>query len=144
VLSFHLCLPEDLRQTTSAIAADLDDETWPVRFKALIGLLEAGLRERPGLDNARVFQQWAGIVSTVLELLTPDPTKIECLMLMSISYDDVWRAQAREGLEGSPQLAEIFLRANPRWLKIAEMLADAHRRYPLERVIGWPSEVSRG
>jgi hypothetical protein len=141
VLTFHQCLPEELQHTTSEIASDLNDKPWPIRFAALTGLLEAALRERPGLDNARVYQQWAGIVTTVLELLTPDLTKIECLMLMSISYDDEWRAQAREEFEHSPQVGEIFLRTNPRWLKIAEGLADAHRRYPLEGVSGWPSEA---
>lgn len=95
-------MPADLRDAVDQIVEALAPESWPDRFLTLFGLLCEKLETRTDPDPSLLLQQWAGIVTGVLEHLPPDASVTECLALMSISFNDQWRAQAIAHIDRDP------------------------------------------
>lgn len=95
-------MPDDIRCAVDEIVEAIGPESWPDRFLTLIGLLCEKLEARTDPDPSLLLQQWAGIVTGVLEHLPPDASVIECLALMSISFNDQWRAQALAQIDRDP------------------------------------------
>jgi hypothetical protein len=83
-----------MRQTVDDIVDVLRPEPWPNKFAALYVLMCDKLEEREGSDPSHLLQEWAGIVTCVLEQLPPDSSVVECLALMGVSFNNQWRAQA--------------------------------------------------
>ena len=54
--------------------------------------------------NPRRVQEWSGIVTATLEHLPPDTSIVECLALMSVSFNDEWRAQAIARMDRDPHV----------------------------------------
>lgn len=126
-------LSADMRQTVGELVEDFKDESWPKRFLGLIGFLSEKLEERTAPDPSFVLQQWAGLVTAVLEHLPPDASIVECFALMSISFNDQWRAQALAQLDRDPLVLDRLLAAYPIWDDIVESLVDADRKRPLRK-----------
>ena len=87
-------MPVAIRQAVDEIVEVLRPESWPDRFAMLCGLLFDKLEARSRSDPSHLLQEFSGIVTAVLEQLPPDSSVIECLALMSITFNDEWRAQA--------------------------------------------------
>lgn len=126
-------MPDDLRSAVAEIVEGIKPESWPDRFLTLFGLLCEKLEERTDPDPSLLLQQWAGIVTAVLEHLPPDTSVIECLALMSISYNDQWRAQALAQIDRDPTVLDRLNSAYPVWNEVVESLVDASRNRPIRR-----------
>jgi hypothetical protein len=126
-------MPERVRQVVDDIVEVLRPEAWPDRFAGLYGLLCDKLEERPASELSHLLQEWAGIVTAVLEHLPPDSTIVECLALMSVSYNDEWRGQAITRMDRDPGAFDRLCVIYPDWEKIVDGLAEAHRKRPLNK-----------
>ena len=125
-------MPGDMRRAVDDIVEAIEPEPWPNRFLSLFGLLCERLEARADPDPSLLLQQWAGIVTAVLEHLPPDGSVIECLALMSVSFNDQWRAQALAQIDRDPTVLDRLISAYPAWEDVVESVADAHRKRPLK------------
>lgn len=126
-------MPDQIREVVDEIVEAIRPEPWSSRFLTLFGLLCEKLETRADPDPAHLLQQWAGIVTAVLEHLPPDGSVMECLALMSISFNDEWRAQALAQFDRDPTVFDRLISAYPAWSDIVESLVDADRKHPLKR-----------
>lgn len=126
-------LPDDIRQAVDDIVEVLRPEPWPDRFAALYGLLLDKLEERTASDPSHLLQEWSGIVTAVLEQLSPDGSVVECLALMSISFNDQWRAQAIARMDRDPHVFDQLCSIYPDWAAIVDDLAEAQLKRPLNK-----------
>jgi len=123
-------MPDGMRQVVDDIVEVLRPEPWPDRFAGLYGLLCDKLEERTGSNPLHLLQEWAGIVTAVLEQLPPDSSVVECLALMSISYNDQWRARAIARMDRDPNVFDPLCSIYPHWFDVVDDLAEAHRKRP--------------
>lgn len=122
-------LPPDIRGAVDGIVEAIAPEDWPNRFLYLFGLLCEKLENRADPDPSPLLQQWAGIVTAVMERLPPDIAIIECQALMSISYNTQWRTQALAQLDRDPNTLDRILFKYPAWSDVVESIeAAAHAR----------------
>jgi hypothetical protein len=130
-------MPVAIRQAVDEIVEVLRPESWPDRFAMLSGLLfdklETRSRSESRSDPSHLLQEFSGIVTAVLEQLPPDSSVIECLALMSITFNDEWRAQAIVRMDRDPDVFHQLCSNYPDWPFIVEDLAEAHRKRPLNR-----------
>ncbi|MCA1396964.1 hypothetical protein [Bradyrhizobium sp. BRP56] len=124
--------PADMRDVVDAYVADLKPQPWPIRFLALIDLLEEKLETKSAPQRRHLIQQWSGIVTATLEHLQSDSSVVECLGLMSISFNDQWRAQALGQIERDPTVLDRLVAICPHWEDIVEGVLDANRRRPIK------------
>ena len=126
-------MPEGMRQVVDDIVEVLHPESWSDRFAALYGLLCDKLEERKSSDPSRLLQEWSGIVTVTLEKLPPDSSVVECLALMSVSFNDQWRAQAIARMDRDPNVFDQLCVIYPDWAAIVDRLTEAHRKRPFNR-----------
>lgn len=126
-------MPDGMREVVDEIVDILQPEPWPDRFRALYGLLCDKMEEPGRRDPHHLLQEWAGIVTAVLEKLPPDSSIAECLALMSISFNDQWRAEAIARMDREPNVFDRLCSAYPDWGDIVEDLVEADRRRPVKR-----------
>jgi hypothetical protein len=126
-------LPDGIRQVVDDIVEVLRPEPWSDRFAALYVLLCKKLEERDGSDPSHLLQEWSGIVTAVLEHLPPDSSVVECLALMSVSWNDQWRAQTIARMDRDPNVFDRLCLIYPDWDTIIDRLAEAHRKRPLNK-----------
>ncbi|WP_318765163.1 hypothetical protein [Agrobacterium fabrum] len=88
---FCEALPEDVRATVEMMALEFLPETWPVRFVALLSMLEDITSNVEEVHRPYVFNNWVAIVSGLLEHLPRDLASPECLALMRHSVLDRFR-----------------------------------------------------
>ncbi|AOR77761.1 hypothetical protein [Novosphingobium resinovorum] len=131
--SLYEHLPEAIRHSVDELVDELRAEDWPTRFLALIGLLGEKLKERADPGPALLLQQWAGLVTAVMEKLPPDIDVMESAALMSISYNDTWRAQALARIDRDLEFMDNLVETYPAWPDIVESLAEAGARRPIRR-----------
>jgi hypothetical protein len=125
-------MPDGMRRVVDDIVKVLRHEPWPDRFAALYVLLCDKLEERTGSDRLRLLQEWSGIVTAVLEQLPPDSSVVKCLALMSISFNDEWRAQAITRMDRDPNVFDQLCAMYPDWDDIVDGIAEAHRQRPVQ------------
>ena len=125
-------LPADIRATVDALVVELKPQAWSTRFLALIGLLGEKLESRTEPEPWQLIQQWAGIVTATLEHLRPDSSIVECLGLMSISFNDQWRAQALGQIERDPRALDRLVAVCPAWEDIVGSVLEANQRRPIK------------
>ena len=121
-------MPEGMRQVVDDVVEVLRPEPWPHRFAALYVLLCDKLEEQTDADASHRLQEWSGIVTATLEKLPPDSSVVECLALMSVSFNDEWRAQAIARMDRDPN---VFDRLQP-GLSLSEPCLD---------LVRWPSNA---
>lgn len=126
-------LPETIRRSVDELVDELHEADWPTRFLAMIGLLGEKLKERTDPDPALRLQQWAGLVTAIMEKLPPDIDVMESVALMSISYNEIWRAQALARIDRDLEFMDSIIEAYPAWPDIVESLAEAGARRPIRR-----------
>ena len=126
-------MPEGMRQVVDDIVEVLHPKSWPDRFAALYVLLCDKLEEQTGSDALHRLQEWSGIVTATLEKLPPDGSVVECLALMSVSFNDQWRAQAIARMDRDPNVFDRLCLIYPDWGGIVVSLAEAHRKRPLNK-----------
>lgn len=126
-------MPNGMRQVVDDIVEIFRNEPWPDRFAGLYVLLCDKLEVRTGLDRLHLLQEWCGIVTAVLEHLPPDSSVVECLALMSISFNDPWRAQAIARMDRDPNVFDQLCLIYPDWRAIVDGIAEAHRERPFNR-----------
>ena len=126
-------MPEGMRQVVDDIVEVLRPEPWPHRFAALYVLLCDKLEEQTGSDPSHRLQEWSGIVTATLEKLPPDSSVVECLALMSVSFNDQWRAQAIARMDRDPNVFDQLCLIYPDWGAIVDSLGEAHRKRRLNR-----------
>jgi hypothetical protein len=122
-------LSVETRHAVDDLVEDFRDKTWSTRFLALIEKLNG----RTDPDPSLLLQQWTGLVAAVLEYLPPDAAIAECFALMSISYNDQWRAQALAQIDRDPTVLDRLLAAYPMWDDIVERFVDADRKRPIRK-----------
>jgi coenzyme F420-reducing hydrogenase beta subunit len=128
-------MPSDVRQMVDDVVGEIRSEPWSNKFLVLIGLLGDRLEACPDADPAFLLLQWTGVVTATLEQLPLDKSVMECMALMSISFNDQWRAQAIDLLERDPTLADRMASTYPSWEDIVEDVAEAHRIHPLRKAM---------
>lgn len=124
--------PADIREVVDAYVVDLRPEPWRIRFLLLIDLLQEKLESGPAAEYRRLLQQWTGIVTAILEHLPPDSSVVECLGLMSISFNDQWRAQALGQIERDPTVLDQLVAICPDWEDIVDTVLEANQRRPIK------------
>ncbi|WP_164940690.1 hypothetical protein [Bradyrhizobium zhanjiangense] len=125
-------LPADIREVVDAYVGDLRPQPWRIRFLLLIDLLQEKLESGPAAEHWRLLQQWTGIVTAILEQLPPDSSVVECLGLMSISFNDQWRAQALGQIERDPTVLDRLVAICPDWEDIVETVLETNQRRPIK------------
>jgi len=127
-------MPDAMRKVVDEIVEVLRPEPWPDRFAMLYGLLCDKMGERTDdRDPYHLLQEWSGIVTAVLEQLPPDSSVVECLALMSISFNDRWRAQAIARMDRDPHVFDQLCSIYPDWTTLVVGLAEAGRRRPIKK-----------
>lgn len=86
----------------------------------------------PAAEHWRLLQQWTGIVTAILEHLPPDSSVVECLGLMSISFNDQWRGQALGQIERDPTVLDRLVAICPDWADIVETILETDQRRPIK------------
>lgn len=124
-------LPTDVRSIVDAWVEDLWFEPWPSRFLALLGLLTEKLDTCAFRDRSLMIQQWSGLVTATLERLPPNSSVVECLGLMSISFNDQWRAEALAQIERDPTVVDRLIRLYPAWDEIVVSVLAAVETRPI-------------
>jgi hypothetical protein len=84
-------------------------------------------------DPHHVLQEWSGIVTAVLEKLPPDSSIAECLALMSISFNDQWRAQAIARMDREPGVFDRLCSNYTDWDAIVDDFVEADRKRPVRK-----------
>ncbi|MCS3926151.1 hypothetical protein M2175_001182 [Bradyrhizobium elkanii] len=125
-------LPADIREVVDAYVGDLRPQPWRIRFLLLIDLLQEKLESGPSAEHRRLLQQWTGIVTAILERLPPDSSVVECLGLMSISFNDQWRAQALGQIERDPTVLDQLVAICPDWEDIVDTVLEANQKRPIK------------
>lgn len=120
-------LPEELQRTVDQHVENMSGESWPTRFLYLFGLLCERLEHRSDPDPTVILRQWPGIVTAYLEKQPPDST----IALMSISYDDEWRAEALAQINRDPSVIDRLHAAYPSWFDVVESVIEAGQRFPI-------------
>jgi hypothetical protein len=131
-MTLYAHLPADIREVVDAYVVDLRPQPWRIRFLALIDLLEEKLETGAAAEHWRLLQQWTGIVTAILEHLSPDSLVVECLGLMSISFNDEWRAQALGQIERDPTVLDRLVTICPEWEDIVETVLETNQRRPIK------------
>ena len=132
-MTLYQLMPDGMRQVVDDIVEVLRHEPWPDRLAALYGLLCDKLEERTGSDRLHLLQEWSGIVTAVLEQLPPDSSVVDCLALMSISFNDQWRAQAIARMDRDHNVFDRLCLIYPDWGAIVDGIAEAHRKRPFNK-----------
>lgn len=78
-----------------------------------------------------LVQQWANVVTATLERLQSESSVIECLGLMSISFNEQWRAKALGQIERDPAVLDRLSPSVARDDNV-DNVADANQRRPIE------------
>lgn len=125
-------MPDNMRRAVDEIVEAIGPEPWSSRFLCLFGMLCEKLEARADPDPSLLLQQWVGIVTAVLEHFPPDVSVIECLALMSISYNNQWRAQALAQIDRDPTVLDRLISAYPAWNDVVASLVEADRKRPLK------------
>ncbi|MFK4260053.1 hypothetical protein [Agrobacterium tumefaciens] len=117
-------LPEDVRATVEVMALEFVPETWPVRFVALLSMLEDITSKVEGIHLPYVVNNWVAIVSGLLEHLPRDLASPECLALMRHSVLDRFRQAAIQQSPDVEQQNAFLRREYPQWSIAEDLLRD--------------------
>lgn len=121
---FCEALPEDVRATVEMMALEFLPETWPVRFVALLSMLEDITSKVEEVHRPYVVNNWVVIVSGLLEHLPRDLASPECLALMGHSVLDRFRQSAIRQSPDVEQQNEFLRREYPQWSIAEDLLRD--------------------
>ena len=123
-MTFYDHMPPVIREVVDNLVEILRPEPWPDRFAILYYLLFGKLDGSIiNSDPASVVEEWRGVVTAVLEHLPPDRSLVECLALMSISFNETWRGQAIARMERDPDIFQHLCSTYSNWGSIVRLAA---------------------
>lgn len=117
-------LPEDLRGVVDMMAPQFLPETWPVRFVALLSMLEDMTAKVEPADRPHVVNDWLIIVSGLLERLPRDLSSPECLTLMRHCVLEPFRRSATRVSLDVSRHDELLRNKYPEWLAVEDLLHE--------------------
>lgn len=117
-------LPQDVRETVEMTALEFLPETWPVRFVALMSMLEDITCKVEEIHRPYVVNNWVAIVSGLLEHLPRNLASPECLALMRHSALDHFRQSAIQQAPDVERENEFLRREYPQWAIIEDLIRD--------------------
>ncbi|WP_457578165.1 hypothetical protein [Ensifer adhaerens] len=117
-------LPEDIRATVDTMAPQFLAESWPVRFVALMSMLEDITTQVGADDHPFVVNNWVIIVSGLLERLPRDLSSPECLALMRHSVVAQFQRQAIRIAPDVDQQNEHLRGQYPQWSLVEDLLHE--------------------
>ncbi|WP_246746810.1 hypothetical protein [Agrobacterium burrii] len=106
------------------MALEFLSETWPVRFVALLSMLEDMASKVEEVNRRYVVNNWVAIVSGLLEHLPRDLASPECLALMRHSVLDRFRQSATQQSPDVEQQNEFLRREYPQWSIVEDLIRD--------------------
>ncbi|WP_259664575.1 hypothetical protein [Rhizobium binae] len=121
---FYQALPEHLRGIIDMMTRHFLPETWPVRFLALISMLEEMTEQVEQADRLDIVNNWLAIVSGLLERLPRDMTSPECLTLMRHCVLEPFRQSATRHSRDVSQQDELLRSKYPQWVAVEELLEE--------------------
>ncbi|ACM39292.1 conserved hypothetical protein (plasmid) [Allorhizobium ampelinum S4] len=121
---FCNALPERLRSIVDMMTPQLLAETWPLRFVALLSMLEDMAGEAGEVDRPLVVNKWVAIVSGLLENLPRDMDSSECLALMRHSAIETFRKRATLQSPDVSQQDELLRSTYPQWSVVEDLLDE--------------------
>ncbi|MGO4317784.1 hypothetical protein [Agrobacterium sp. MCAB5] len=121
---FCEALPEDVRETVEMMALEFLPETWPVRFVALLSMLEDITGKVEEAHRPYVVNNWVVTVSGLLEHLPRDLASLECLALMRHSVLDRFRQRAVQQSPDVERQNEFLRREYPQWSIAEDLIRD--------------------
>lgn len=121
---FCEALLEVVRATVEMMALEFLPETWPVRFVALLSMLEEMAGKVEEIRWPYVVNNWVATVSGLLEHLPRDLASPECLALMRHSALDHFRRSAIRQAPGVERQNEFLRREYPQWSIVEHLLRD--------------------
>ncbi|WP_236775360.1 hypothetical protein [Agrobacterium tumefaciens] len=105
------------------MALEFLPETWPVRFVALLSMLEDMAGKVEEVHRPYVVNNWVIIVTGLLEHLPRNLHSPECLALMRHSALDRFRRSAIQSTNVEQQ-NEFLRREYPQWSIVEDLLRD--------------------
>lgn len=123
-LGFCDALPEEIRGTIEMMAPQFLAETWPVRFVALLSMLEEITAQVEEAGRPFVVNNWVIIVSGLLEHLPRDLSSPECLALMRHSALEPFRQSAMRESPCVDQHDELLRSKYPQWSVVEDLLRE--------------------
>jgi hypothetical protein len=124
-MTFYDHMPPVTREVVDNLVEILRPELWPDRFAILYFLLYGKLDGAiTNTDPASVVDEWRGLVTAVLEHLSPDTSTVECLALMSISFNGTWRTQAVDQMKCNPNVFQQLCSTYSNWESIVLLAAQ--------------------
>lgn len=121
---FCKSLSEDLRGIVDMMAPHFLAEGWPVRFLALISMLEDMTEQVQQTHRPYIVNEWVIIVSGLLERLPRDLSSPECLTLMRHSVLEPFRQSAMRCTADASQQDEFLRSKYPQWLTVEDLLDE--------------------
>lgn len=115
-------LHPEIRAQIEMMAPEFLPETWPVRFVALISMLEDMAAKVAEADRPFVVNNWVIIVTGLLEHLPRDLGSPECLTLMRYSPLERFRQTATRNTPDVEQQDAFLWRAYPQWPVVEDLL----------------------
>lgn len=121
---FCQALPEHIRKTVDMIAIQFLAETWPVRFLALLSMLEDMTEQMSDSQRPYVVNNWVVIVTGLLEQLPRDLSSPECLALMRNCALETFRKMAQHWTTDVEKQNAHLRRQYPQWSVVEDLLHD--------------------
>lgn len=121
---FCRALPDEIRKTVDMMATQFLAETWPVRFLALLSMLEDMTETVSDSQRPYVVNNWVVIVTGLLEHLPRDLSSPECLILMRHCALEIFRKTARHWTTDDEQQNAHLRRHYPQWSAVEDLLHE--------------------
>ncbi len=121
---FCRALPEHIRRTVDMMAEQFWTEPWPVRFLALLSMLEDMTDKIKDEHRPYVVNNWVIVVTGLLERLPRVLSSPECLALMRNCALDIFRKTAGRWTPDVGQQNEHLRRHYPQWSAVEDLLHE--------------------
>lgn len=121
---FCEALPEHLRGVVDMMTLQFLPENWPVRFVALVSMLEDMTAQVEEANRPYAVNNWLAIVSGLLERLPRDLSSPECLTLMRHCVLEPFRRSAAQRSFDASQQDELVRSKYPQWLTVEDLLDE--------------------
>jgi len=117
-------LPPDIRAQIEMMAPEFLAETWPVRFVALMSMLEDMAGQVAEENQPFIVNDWVIVVTGLLEHLPRDLESPECLALMRMSVLERFRQSAeRQAPDVAGQL-DLLRRKYAQWPIVEDLMRN--------------------
>ncbi|CVI64330.1 conserved hypothetical protein [Agrobacterium deltaense NCPPB 1641] len=113
-----------MRAQIEMMAPEFLAETWPVRFVALMSMLEDMAGQVTEDNQPFIVNDWVIVVTGLLEHLPRDLESPECLALMRVSVLERFRQSAMRNSCDLTRQMELLRREYPQWPNVEDLLRN--------------------